>query len=139
MVKLYHSALARRLGRNLAHFRKRAGLTQEQLAEAMRLEVTTVSRYETGATLPSLVTLAAVAALLRVPVADLLAEEKPAPGEDGERALALLAPLPPEDRRAALDALAALAACLRKRANGKQRTKNERTKNARANGKRSPT
>ena len=33
MVRRYHTGLARRLGQNLAHYRRRAGLTQEQLAE----------------------------------------------------------------------------------------------------------
>jgi transcriptional regulator with XRE-family HTH domain len=115
MVKLYHSALAHRLGRNLAHYRKRAGLTQEQLAEAIRMEVTTVSRYETGATLPSLVTLASVAALLRVPVADLLTEEAPALSDDGQRFLAMLEPLSSDERQAVLDVLATLVGFLRKK------------------------
>ena len=51
MVRRYHTGLARRLGQNLAHYRRRAGLTQEQLAEHIEVEIATVSRYETGATL----------------------------------------------------------------------------------------
>jgi transcriptional regulator with XRE-family HTH domain len=105
--------LARRLGRNLAHYRRRAGLTQEQLAEAIRVEVATVSRYETGATLPSLVTLETMAAQLNVAITGLLAEETPARSDEGERMLAMLEPLTVEERRAVLDVLATLVGFLR--------------------------
>jgi transcriptional regulator with XRE-family HTH domain len=44
MVSRYHTGLARRLGQNLAHYRRRAGLTQEQLAEHIEVEIATVSR-----------------------------------------------------------------------------------------------
>jgi transcriptional regulator with XRE-family HTH domain len=108
MVKRYHSALAHRLGRNLAHYRRRARLTQEQLAEAIRVEVATVSRYETGATLPSLVTLETMAALLNVTVAGLLAEEAPAHSCEGEQVLAMLEPLTAGERRAVLEVITTL-------------------------------
>ncbi|MDR1935974.1 MAG: helix-turn-helix domain-containing protein [Candidatus Accumulibacter sp.] len=113
MVKLYRSELARRLGRNLAHYRRRARLTQEQLAEAIRVEVATVSRYETGATLPSLVTLETMAARLNVAVADLLAEETPAHSSEGEQVLAMLEPLTVDERRVVLEMLATLVGFLR--------------------------
>jgi transcriptional regulator with XRE-family HTH domain len=66
MVRRYHTGLARRLGQNLAHYRRRAGLTQEQLAEHIEVEIATVFRYETGATLPSLVTLEAADSVSQV-------------------------------------------------------------------------
>jgi transcriptional regulator with XRE-family HTH domain len=116
MVKRYHSALAHRLGRNLSHYRKRARLTQEQLAEAIRVEVATVSRYETGATLPSLVTLEAVAALLRVSIADLLTEETPSQSDDGEQIRVMLELLSSDERQAVLEVLTALVGFLRKQA-----------------------
>jgi transcriptional regulator with XRE-family HTH domain len=114
MVKRYHSALAHRLGRNLSHYRKRARLTQEQLAEAIRVEVATVSRYEAGATLPSLVTLEAVAALLRVSIADLLTEEATSQSDDGEQIRVMLELLSPDERQAVLEVLTALVDFLRK-------------------------
>jgi transcriptional regulator with XRE-family HTH domain len=116
MVKRYHSALAHRLGRNLSHYRKRARLTQEQLAEAIQVEVATVSRYETGATLPSLVTLEAVAALLRVSIADLLTEETPSQSDDGEQIRVMLELLSPDERQAVLEVLTTLVGFLRKQA-----------------------
>ncbi|MDR0633726.1 MAG: helix-turn-helix domain-containing protein [Azoarcus sp.] len=120
MVKRYHSALARGLGRNIAHYRRRAHFTQEQLAEAIRVEVATVSRYETGATLPSLVTLADLASLLHVTMADLLAQEMPPPSGEGERLLAMLEPLSSEGRRAVMAVLTVLVGVLRAQAGSRE-------------------
>jgi transcriptional regulator with XRE-family HTH domain len=114
MVKRYHSALAHRLGRSLSHYRKRAKLTQEQLAEAIRVEVATVSRYETGATLPSLVTLEAMATLLRVSIADLLAENAPLQSDEGEQIRVMLELLSPDERHAVLEVLTTLIGFLRR-------------------------
>jgi transcriptional regulator with XRE-family HTH domain len=114
MVKRYHTALARRLGRNLAHYRRLAQLTQEQVAEAIRVEVATISRYETGATLPSLVTLEDLARLLHVAVADLLTEEKPVPSNESAQLLILLESLTKDERHAVMDMLMALVRILRK-------------------------
>jgi transcriptional regulator with XRE-family HTH domain len=113
MVKRYNSALALRLGQNLRHYRLRAKLTQEQLAEAIRVEVATVSRYETGVTLPSLVTLEALAALLHVAIADLLTEKKPVRSGEGEQLLAMLEPLSLAERNAVLKGLTTLVDVLR--------------------------
>ena len=57
MVKRFHSDLALRLGRNIEAYRSRAALKQEGLTELNEVEVSTVLRYETGTTIPSLVTL----------------------------------------------------------------------------------
>ncbi|MCL1861632.1 MAG: helix-turn-helix domain-containing protein [Proteobacteria bacterium] len=114
MVKRFHSALAHRLGQNLAHYRRCARLTQEQLAEAIRLDVATVSRYETGVTLPSLVTLETISTLLRIPIANLLTEEKLPCSEEGEQLLAMLESLSSKERSAVMEMLTTLADFLRK-------------------------
>jgi transcriptional regulator with XRE-family HTH domain len=114
MVKRYHSTLAHRLGRNLAYYRKCAKLTQEQLAEAVQVETMTVSRYETGAALPSLVTLEALAMLLRVSIADLLTEEAFPRPEEGERLLGMLESLSSDERSAVMDVLRILGGFLHK-------------------------
>jgi len=103
MVKRYHTELAFRLGRNLAQARRQAGLTQEQLAEQIKVEIATVSRYETGATLPSLVTLEAMAAVLHMTIADLLDEEAPQGSAAGKRVLTLIESLPPAKQRFVAD------------------------------------
>jgi transcriptional regulator with XRE-family HTH domain len=115
MVKRYHAALARRLGQNLAHYRRHARLTQEQVAEAIRVEVATISRYETGATLPSLVTLEDLAQLLRVTIADLLTEEKPVRSNESAQLLTMLESLTPDERHAVMEMLMTLTRILRKR------------------------
>jgi transcriptional regulator with XRE-family HTH domain len=113
MVKRYHTELARRLGRNLAHARRQAGLTQEQLAEQIKVEIATVSRYETGTTLPSLVTLEALAAALHVTMADLLDEEPPQGSVAGQHVLALMETLPSARQRFVADMVASLVGFFR--------------------------
>jgi len=122
MIKRYHSVLAHRLGRNLAYYRKCAKLTQEQLAEAIQVEVLTISRYETGANLPSLVTLEAVSALLRVSITDLLSEEAHPRSDEVKQCLVMLESLSPDERSTAMDVLAALVDSFRKQRK-KTRTK----------------
>jgi transcriptional regulator with XRE-family HTH domain len=115
MVKRYHAVLARRLGQNLAHHRRHARLTQEQVAEAIRVEVATISRYETGAALPSLVTLEDLARLLHVTIADLLAEEKPVRSNEGAQLLTMLESLTPDERHAVIEMLMTLTRILRRK------------------------
>ncbi len=67
-----------------------------------------MSRYETGVTLPSLVTLEAIAAVLHVTIADLLDEEAPQGSAAGKRVLTLLESLPPAKQRFVADMVASL-------------------------------
>jgi len=53
-------------------------MTQEQLASALDLDPMTVSRFERGVTLPSLVTLQQIAGVFGTTMAQML-ESKPAP------------------------------------------------------------
>jgi DNA-binding XRE family transcriptional regulator len=46
--------LARQLGENIAERRRALDWTQDQLAERLGVEAETISRFERGATLPSL-------------------------------------------------------------------------------------
>ena len=48
------------LKENLQHFRKRQGLSQIELAEALAVSRQTISKWETGAALPSAENLAAL-------------------------------------------------------------------------------
>lgn len=105
MVKRFQSDLALRLGRNVATLRRHASLTQEQFAELLGVEIATVSRYETGATLPSLVTLELMAASLHCTVADLLAEDVPKQSSEGARIEAMLSPLSSKEKQLVLGAL----------------------------------
>lgn len=88
-----------KLAENIVTFRKNRGLTQAQLAEALNMTPAAVSKWETGAAVPDLDTLIALADYFRVSMDDLLGrtlEEKPrvvlfAPEKEVERiALRLL-------------------------------------------------
>src|SRR5438876_9671576 len=57
--------LAKKLGANLAVRRKARKWSQEDLAERMGVATETISRFERGATLPSLVTLQRLGQVLR--------------------------------------------------------------------------
>ncbi len=63
------------LGRNLIFFRKLAGLTQQQVADRLNLNRTTYTKYETGASEPSIEILKALAVILEVDVSLLLTDE----------------------------------------------------------------
>lgn len=72
-----HNALALRLGRNIAAQRKAVHLTQAQLAERLRVETETISRFERGKTLPSILTLERLGDLLGCTPAALLGTDMP--------------------------------------------------------------
>jgi transcriptional regulator with XRE-family HTH domain len=115
MVKKFHSDLALRLGRNIAAFRSRAALKQEGLAELIEVEISTVSRYETGTTLPSLVTLENLAKVMHCTASDLLAEKLPAKSPEGICIEAMIAPLTLQDRKMVMETIKTLVGCLHQR------------------------
>lgn len=66
------STVERKLGRNVASYRKLAGLTQEQLAESVGVTSETISRLERGIAIPSLARIDDIARALGVELADLV-------------------------------------------------------------------
>ena len=99
------SSLSKRLGANIAAQRKSLGMTQAALAEQMKMEPESISRFERGATLPSLATLEELSLVLKSTIADLLAECPSVSYKEEQRLAALLSPLSPRDRSALLDVL----------------------------------
>ena len=81
-------ALAERLGASLAAKRKSRNWTQAELAERVGVDTETISRFERGAALPSLVTLEKLAHSIRVTLAELLTESS---ARADDQALALSA------------------------------------------------
>ena len=77
MMKVAMSTLRRRFGKKLRVLRKRAGLSQEQLAESADISVDFVSLIERGINAPSFHTLEKLAEALDVAVADLFDFEEP--------------------------------------------------------------
>lgn len=67
-----HRALAQRVGRILASYRQERGVTQDKVAELLGVEPETISRFERGETLPSLVRLAELAEVYEVPLEALV-------------------------------------------------------------------
>ena len=63
------------LGRNLIYYRKLTGLTQQQLAEALNINRTTYTKYETGDSEPSVEMLRHISALPHVDIGVLMSEE----------------------------------------------------------------
>lgn len=76
------SELPARLGRNLAARRKALGLTQAQVAERLGVDTETLSRFERGKHVPSLLTLERLAGVLSSTCADLLEEVPVLPTTD---------------------------------------------------------
>lgn len=74
--------LAQKIGQTIARWRIAHGITQEALALAINIDPMTISRFERGVTLPSLVTVRELAAVFGVTMAQLL-EDVPSQ-ESGE-------------------------------------------------------
>lgn len=91
-------ALAINIGKNLADVRKRIGWTQGELAERIGVETETISRFERGATTPSLLTLQRLASVLNTSMAELLGESSPMPNDQARTISAWLNDLDTNDR-----------------------------------------
>ncbi|MEX3629447.1 MAG: helix-turn-helix transcriptional regulator, partial [Burkholderia sp.] len=76
----------------------RKGLTQEQVAEAIKVEQETISRFERGATLPPLGRLLDIANLLDVPLETLVRSGSPRMIDQATDIAALLETLSEETR-----------------------------------------
>lgn len=92
------SKLAKRLGERVSSRRKQLGWTQEQLAERMRVDAETISRFERGVNLPSLLTLDRLAAVLKVDIGELTLRKEPNKLDPAGKLAMLLADLPPSDQ-----------------------------------------
>jgi len=90
--------LAQKLGANIATRRKARKWSQEDLAERLAVATETISRFERGATLPSLVTLQQISHVLRVPMAELLTESSGAPGDQALVIASWISDLRDDDR-----------------------------------------
>lgn len=101
--KSVEERLARKLGANIAARRKARKWSQEDLAERLGVAAETISRFERGATLPSLVTLQRLGQMLKAPLAELLAESSPVPDDQALVIAAWISGLHEDDRDYVLD------------------------------------
>jgi len=107
--------LPKRLGKNLANARKTRGWTQAALAEQLGMEPESISRFERGATLPSLATLEQIAGFLDTRIADLLAEYPDTAYAEAQRISALMAGLEPDARAGVLTIVKTVCVLLKHR------------------------
>jgi transcriptional regulator with XRE-family HTH domain len=97
------STLAARLGSNLAIQRKNRKWTQAQLAERVGVDTETISRFERGSAMPSLLTLEKLAHTLRASLAELLTESSTRPDAQAVTLSAWLSDLDEGDRLVVLE------------------------------------
>lgn len=74
IVKKNSTSLGTLLGRKIADRRNALGLTQAEFAEKLGADTVTVSRFERGSNLPSLLRLERIAEVLGMPLAELLSQ-----------------------------------------------------------------
>ena len=91
-------SLALNLGRGIAEKRKKIGWTQAGVAEKVGVDTETISRFERGVSLPSLITLEKLAHVLNTTAADLLAGTSSQPNDQAEIIASLLQSLGEKDR-----------------------------------------
>lgn len=99
------SKLGIALGVNISERRKKLGWTQAELAERIGVDTETVSRFERGSNLPSLLRLEKLADALKIPLYRLVASSSP---KSDDQALILnewISELAPKDREFALSTL----------------------------------
>jgi transcriptional regulator with XRE-family HTH domain len=99
-----------RLGKNINRWRKALGLTQDQLAVRLGVEPETISRFERGATLPSLPTLSSLAQILGTTMGQLLEEEPPRSFSNAEKVASWLEPLTNNEQKFVMDMMSRLSA-----------------------------
>jgi len=121
MVDKHRSGLAARLEKNIMRGRKALGLTQEQMAMELKVEPETISRFERGATLPSIPTLERIAEILGTTMGELLEEREPRQFTEAEQLAVLLRPLSDTDRAHAREILEKLSTHLSKRETPKRK------------------
>ena len=97
-----------RLGQQLRHARLAKKLTQGALAELVTTDPETISRFERGATLPSLMRLLELAEALEVSLSFLLGAASPRWTDEIEAMQHALASLSDGDRRLAMSLIQAI-------------------------------
>lgn len=107
--------IAATLGKNIAQWRHTAGMTQEQLANAIDIDPVTLSRFERGVALPSLPRLFQLAHTLGVTASILLGESDAKNFSKSDRIAALLEPLNEAEQSYALGLVANFCSFLAER------------------------
>jgi len=117
LTEAAHKKQSRRIneeiGKRLAEYRKKAGLSQAQLGEMLGLEKESVSRIESGKIAPSLSRLVMFCESLDVSFEELLINASPHPTDEARALIASLQGLSLRQRQIVLQTAHNLAALLR--------------------------
>lgn len=100
------------LGQNIARERRAKGWTQQELAERVGIESVTLSRIETGTSLPSIERLSAIADALDVAMSGLVSGVSQHASDQTHEIAAYMKVLSPNDRRLLVDMFKQLASRL---------------------------
>ncbi len=112
MTNINSEELAKNVGKAIGRQRQQAGLTQEQVAEHLKIGMEAVSRMERGLVVPTVVRLAELAQLFGCELADFLRETSNRPTEQGIVLSQQLAKLDTADRALVLEVVDKLVARL---------------------------
>ncbi|BBG84256.1 transcriptional regulator [Aeromonas caviae] len=112
MTSINSEELAKSVGKAIGRQRQLAGLTQEQVAEHLKIGMEAVSRMERGLVVPTVVRLAELAQLFGCELADFLRETSNRPTEQGIVLSQQLAKLDTADRSLVLEVVDKLVARL---------------------------
>ena len=113
-VKKNSTGLGDLLGRNIADRRRALGLTQAEFAEQLGTDTVTISRFERGSHLPSLMRLEQIANTLGLPLAELLSQSTNLCTDQSLLIQSWIAGLSGDDRKFLLDMLQAWCLQLKK-------------------------
>lgn len=112
--------LAKTIGQAIARWRTAHGMTQEELAVALDVDPMTVSRFERGVSLPSLLTFQQIATVFGASMAQML-EDVPAPlpapataGDNSAMLAALMKNLTPDEQAFFIETLKRYRALVRR-------------------------
>lgn len=110
-----HGELFRSIGRTLAQRREAKGLTQDQVAEALRIGTEAVSRMERGITMPTVQRLAELAEVYQCGIDELLIASSTRTGDQAELISQILQTLPESDRAMIVEVVQKIAGRLKDR------------------------
>jgi transcriptional regulator with XRE-family HTH domain len=106
------SKLGVTLGRNISEKRKEIGWTQADLAEQIGVDTETISRFERGSNMPSLLRLERLAAALDMPLSGLIAASSSHTHDQAQKISEWISELKENDRDLVLKMLKQLCAHL---------------------------
>lgn len=114
MAKKELKDLAKSVGKAIASHRQACGLTQEEVAEQLKIGNEAVSRMERGVVMPTIARLVDLACLFGLDASALLVASSNQPSDQAQHLKQLLSTLDPPDRAMIVEMVETLASRLSK-------------------------